>query len=101
MVKLVTFGTVQFGLGFAAHDSWTRLISATSSARIVSMENPLAPLWVWLAFNEEPTFAAWIGCGIVMVAVIGDVAITSQRARTAVQQAGARSARLLEQSYWV
>ncbi|WP_264478544.1 hypothetical protein [Microvirga rosea] len=38
-----------------------RMISATNSALIGSLENTLAAVWVWLAFSEVPTFAAWIG----------------------------------------
>jgi drug/metabolite transporter (DMT)-like permease len=77
MVNLVLFGTVQFGLGLLLMTLGTRLISATSSALIGSMENPLAPLWVWIAFNEHPSIATWIGGGIVMAAVIGDALVKS------------------------
>jgi drug/metabolite transporter (DMT)-like permease len=31
---------------------------------------PLAPLWVWLVFGEEPTFSALIGGAIALAAVI-------------------------------
>jgi len=79
LASLAMFGVVQFGLGLLLMTLGTRLISATSSALIGSMENPLAPLWVWFAFNEKPTFNAWIGGGIVMLAVIGDVGLRSRR----------------------
>jgi drug/metabolite transporter (DMT)-like permease len=73
MFELFLFGTAQFGLGLLLMTVGTRLISATRSALIGSMENPLAPLWVWLAFGEHPARATWIGGGLVMGAVILDV----------------------------
>ncbi|CAN7371706.1 DMT family transporter [Pararhizobium sp. LjRoot238] len=81
MFDLFLFGTVQFGLGLLLMTIGTRLISATRSALIGSMENPLAPLWVWLAFGERPSLSTWIGGSIVMVAVIGDVLVRSIRKR--------------------
>lgn len=75
MFDLVLFGTVQFGLGLLLMTVGTRLISATRSAVIGSLENPLAPLWVWLAFGELPAWATWVGGGLVMGAVVLDVLI--------------------------
>ncbi|GLS34863.1 hypothetical protein GCM10010869_04510 [Mesorhizobium tianshanense] len=79
MLDLVLFGTAQFGLGLLLMTVGTRLISATRSALIGSMENPLAPLWVWLAFGELPAWATWIGGSLVMAAVIFDVLTKSKR----------------------
>ncbi len=73
MLLLFLFGTAQFGLGLLLLTLGTRLISATRSALIGSIENPLAPLWVWFAFNEIPSFAAIIGGTVVMAAVALDV----------------------------
>ena len=79
MPDLLLFGTVQFGLGLLLMTAGTRLISATRSALIGSMENPLAPLWVWLAFGERPLPATFIGGGLVMSAVLFDVLAKSKR----------------------
>jgi drug/metabolite transporter (DMT)-like permease len=68
---LVTFG-VQFGLGLMLLTIGTRMISATRSALIGSLETPLAPVWVWLAFDEVPTLSGFAGGLIVMMAVIGE-----------------------------
>lgn len=78
MPDLVLFGTAQFGLGLLLMTVVTRLISATRSALIGSMENPLAPLWVWLAFGERPSPATFIGGGLVMGAVLFDVLAKSR-----------------------
>lgn len=79
MLDLVLFGTVQFGLGLLLMTVGTRLISATRSALIGSLENPLAPLWVWLVFGELPAWATWLGGSLVMGAVIFDVLTKSRR----------------------
>ncbi|WP_379063627.1 DMT family transporter [Mesorhizobium sp. UC22_110] len=80
LVALLLFGTVQFGLGLLLMTLGTRLISATRSALVGSLENPLAPFWVWLAFGEAPAQATWIGGIIVMTAVLGEVLVKSWRA---------------------
>lgn len=85
MLDLVLFGTVQFGFGLLLMTIGTRLISATRSALIGSLENPLAPLWVWLAFGELPAWATWVGGGLVMGAVIFDVLTKSKRQQKGVQ----------------
>lgn len=77
LFQLLLFGTVQFGMGLLLMTLGTRLISATRSALIGSLENPLAPLWVWLAFGEVPAPATWIGGIIVMAAVLGEVLLKS------------------------
>jgi drug/metabolite transporter (DMT)-like permease len=80
---LVLFGTVQFGLGLLLLTLGTRLISATQSALIGSLETPLAPLWVWLAFGEIPSLATCIGGAIVMAAVAADMLAPRAPAQTA------------------
>ena len=72
-LTLALFGTMQFGLGLLLLTLGTRLVSATRSALIGSLETPLAPLWVWLAVGEIPA-AATVGGGlIVMAAVLADI----------------------------
>lgn len=85
MLDLVLFGTVQFGFGLLLMTVGTRLISATRSALIGSLENPLAPLWVWLAFGEIPAWATWVGGSVVMGAVIFDVLTKSRRRQKSVE----------------
>ena len=72
-IWFVLFGTTQFGLGLLLLTVGTRLISATRASLIYTLEVPLACIWVWLAFAEVPSGAAFIGGAIVMVAVVGDL----------------------------
>jgi drug/metabolite transporter (DMT)-like permease len=73
LIYLVLFGTIQFGLGLLLLTLGTRLISATQSALIGSLETPLAPIWVWLAFGEVPSLMTCIGGAVVMAAVAADM----------------------------
>ncbi|HEX2886311.1 DMT family transporter [Vineibacter terrae] len=81
LVHLILFGTAQFGLGLLLITIATRLISATRSALIESLDTPLAPLWVWLAFGEVPRLMAGLGGAVVMAAVTADMLLSSRRDR--------------------
>lgn len=72
---LALFGTSQFGLGLLLLALGTPLISATRGALIGTLQTPLAPFWVWLAFGEAPAIATLIGGAIVMAAVVADVTL--------------------------
>jgi drug/metabolite transporter (DMT)-like permease len=77
-IYLVLFGTVQFGLGLLLLTLGTRLISATRSALIGSLETPLAPLWVWVGFGEIPPLMTCVGGAVVMAAVAADMLLTAR-----------------------
>jgi len=78
-IYLLLFGTAQFGLGLLLLTLGARLISATRSALIGSLETPLAPLWVWLAFGEVPSLMTCVGGAVVMGAVAADMLLTPRR----------------------
>jgi drug/metabolite transporter (DMT)-like permease len=78
LIYLVLFGTAQFGLGLLLLTLGTRLISATRSALIGSLETPLAPLWVWLGFGEVPSLMTCVGGAVIMAAVIADMLLTAR-----------------------
>ncbi len=70
---LAVFGTSQFGLGLLLLALGTPLVSATRGALIGTLQTPLAPFLVWLAFGETPSLATLAGGAIVMAAVLADV----------------------------
>jgi drug/metabolite transporter (DMT)-like permease len=72
MGLLVLFGATQFGLGLLLLTVGTRMISAARSGLIITLDVPLAALWVWLALGEAPTAAAFVGGLLIMAAVVGD-----------------------------
>ncbi|MBN8907117.1 MAG: DMT family transporter [Rhodospirillales bacterium] len=69
---LVLFGVLQFGLGLLLLTLGSRRLSGPRASLLSSLELPLAPLWVWLAFGEGLTPAGWIGGAIVCAAVVMD-----------------------------
>jgi drug/metabolite transporter (DMT)-like permease len=77
-IYLVLFGAAQFGVGLLLLTLGTRLISATRSALIGSLESPLAPFWVWVAFGEAPSLMTCVGGGVVMAAVVTDMLLTAR-----------------------
>ena len=36
-------------------------------------EMPMAPLWVWLFFNERPAMETFAGGALVLVAILGNI----------------------------
>ena len=67
------FGIFQVGAGLTLFMLGSRLIPAGQAALIATLESPLMPFWVWLAFQEIPTTHTMIGGAIVMAAVVADI----------------------------
>jgi drug/metabolite transporter (DMT)-like permease len=76
---LMVFGVAQSGVAFLLLMIGSRLIPATENALIGTIETPLGPVWVWLAFGEVPTAAALVGGTIVLGAVVGHIVAQSRR----------------------
>lgn len=70
MALLATFGFFQMGLALIMFTTGVRLIPAADAGLISVLEAVLAPLWVWLAFAENPGPATLIGGAIVIAAVV-------------------------------
>jgi drug/metabolite transporter (DMT)-like permease len=70
---MVLFGTSQFGMGLLLLALGTPLVSATRGALLGVLQTPLATLWVWLAFAEQPAMPTLIGGAIVLAAVVADL----------------------------
>jgi drug/metabolite transporter (DMT)-like permease len=83
---LALFGVVNSAVGLAFFAFGSRKLPAIETALIGALDTPLAPLWVWLAFGEEPGLNTFIGGGIVFVAVIGHI-IASQRVQPVAEPA--------------
>ncbi len=68
---LVLFG-VQFGVGLLLLTLGSRRIPAVRAALLANLELPLAPIWVWLAFNQVPSLLTCLGGAIVCAAILLD-----------------------------
>jgi drug/metabolite transporter (DMT)-like permease len=78
---LAMFGFFQVALGLTLFILGSRLLPSGQASLIASLETPLMPFWVWLAFHEAPTSRALVGGALVMGAVITDI-IGDHRAST-------------------
>jgi drug/metabolite transporter (DMT)-like permease len=67
------FGFFQVALGLTLFILGSRLLPSGQASLIATLETPLMPFWVWLAFHEAPTSRALVGGALVMGAVIADI----------------------------
>lgn len=73
LLILALFGFFQVGLGLSLFVLGSRLLPSGQATLIATLETPLMPLWVWLAFQEVPGLRALAGGALVMAAVIADI----------------------------
>ena len=65
----------------------SRMLPAIETGLIGSLDAPLAPIWVWLAFSEIPTDTTLVGGLIVFVAVVAHVAVGARSSPAATEAA--------------
>ncbi len=70
LLWLALFGILTMGLGMAMFTVGARRIPSAQAGLLGAMETPLAPLWVWIGFNEVPSLATFIGGGLILAALI-------------------------------
>jgi drug/metabolite transporter (DMT)-like permease len=70
---LAMFGLCQVALGLTLFALGSRLLPSGQSSLIATLETPLMPFWVWLAFGEVPVVRALVGGTLVMGAVLVDI----------------------------
>ena len=81
---LALFGCVNLALGSVLFMLGAKALPVIETALIGSLDAPLAPVWVWLAFGETPGGMTLLGGGIVFAAVVAHVIWANQRAASAV-----------------
>ena len=67
------FGCFQVALGLTLFFLGSRLLPSGQAALISTLETPLMPFWIWVAFAEVPTLRVLVGGALVMGAVIADI----------------------------
>jgi len=80
LLLLALFGIAMFSVGLPLFTLGARLLPPIETALIGSLDAPLAPLWVWLAFKETPSAATLLGGAIVFAAVAFHVVLGSSAA---------------------
>lgn len=73
LVALAAFGTVQLALGMMLLILGSQRVPAVRAALIGTLETPLAPLLVWMAFAEPMSLWTFAGGSIVLAAVAADI----------------------------
>jgi drug/metabolite transporter (DMT)-like permease len=82
LLQMALFGIVNSSMGLAFFALGSKRLPAIETALIGSLDAPLAPLWVWLAFNEKPGINTLIGGGIVFAAVVIHIVLSQRRTAT-------------------
>ena len=82
LVVFAMFGLFQVGLGLTFFSVGSRYLPSGQASLIATLETPLMPFWVWLAFQEVPSIRALVGGALVMGAVIFEIT-AENRARGA------------------
>ncbi|MBM3597762.1 MAG: DMT family transporter [Alphaproteobacteria bacterium] len=85
LVQLAAFGFFQMTLGLTLFTIGARHITAAEAALVATLESPLTPFWVWLAFGEVPSLPAMFGGGVVLAAVVANVWLSSSPAARAAE----------------
>jgi drug/metabolite transporter (DMT)-like permease len=73
LLILAMFGCLQVALGLTLFFLGSRLLPSGQAALISTLETPLMPFWIWVAFAEVPTLRVLAGGALVMGAVIADI----------------------------
>ncbi|MDE1995095.1 MAG: DMT family transporter [Rhizobiaceae bacterium] len=66
---LALFGSITSGIAYLLYTSGSRHIPSGEAGLIGTLDIVLGPLWVWLAFSENPGKPTIIGACLVLVAV--------------------------------
>lgn len=93
LVLLGLFGIVNFAIGLPLYTLGARHLPAIETALIGAIDAPLAPLWVWLFFQEIPGVSTAVGGTIVFAAVAIHFVVTESRAQPAGPAPALESAR--------
>jgi drug/metabolite transporter (DMT)-like permease len=81
LLILAMFGCFQVALGLTLFFLGSRLLPSGQAALISTLETPLMPFWIWVAFAEVPTLRVLAGGALVMGAVIADIVGDSRAQR--------------------
>jgi drug/metabolite transporter (DMT)-like permease len=89
LVVFALFGFFQVGMGLTLFTLGSRFLPSGQASLLATLETPLMPFWVWLAFQEGPSTRALVGGALVLGAVIADV-VMDNRSRSAIAQPAER-----------
>jgi DME family drug/metabolite transporter len=71
---LAAFGIVTQGGGLGIYTMGARRLPSAQAALLSASEVPMSPLWVWIFFSEVPAQETFIGGGLVLAAILWNIA---------------------------
>jgi len=71
---LALFGLVTQGGGLGIYTMGARRLPSAQAALLSASEVPMSPLWVWIFFAEVPAQETFIGGGLVLAAILWNIA---------------------------
>ena len=79
---LVLFGLLNAAPGLTLFSLGSKRLPAVETALISTLDTPLAPLWVWIAFNETAGPQTVVGGVIVLAAVFIHIALSQRQPKS-------------------
>lgn len=79
MLAAFAAGVIAMGVGFALFLRGAPKVPAAAQTVLAQTETIFGPIWVWLAFDEQPAFATLVGGAVILVAVVS-MAVSGARA---------------------
>lgn len=79
---LSLFGIITQGVALGIYAMGARRLPAAQATLLSSAEMPMAPLWVWLFFNEMPAMETFAGGALVLVAILGNIVVELRASST-------------------
>lgn len=83
LTYLVLFGLLNAAPGLTLFSLGSKRLPAVETALISTLDTPLAPLWVWIAFNEVAGRQTVIGGVLVLAAVFIHIALSQRQTKAA------------------
>jgi drug/metabolite transporter (DMT)-like permease len=81
LLLFAVFGFLQVGMGLTLFALGSRHLPSGQAALVATLETPLMPFWVWLAYQEVPPMRALAGGTLVLGAVISDIVADTRSRR--------------------
>jgi DME family drug/metabolite transporter len=78
---LALFGLVTQGGGLGIYTMGARRLPSAQAALLSASEVPMSPLWVWIFFQEVPAQETFIGGGLVLAAILWNIAAGLRKRR--------------------
>jgi drug/metabolite transporter (DMT)-like permease len=76
---ITAMGVVQLSVGLALFTKGSKTVPAAEMALLALAEPMLAPLWVWVAFDEVPAMATLAGGAVILTALVYQTLATARR----------------------